>query len=107
MIVKKMLVDFLNDFIVNCCDCTSDVNLDGELDYVYSFLESEVDVEDFVDKYIKRVNLNDRIYKIRSDIIRDFILFYRNENRNEYEDEIVELSEIEKDWIRLYGELNE
>lgn len=104
MIVKEMLIDVLNDFIVNCCDCTSDINLDGELDYIYSFLESEVDVEDFVDKYIERV---DRVYKIRSDIIRDFILFYRNENRNEYEDEIVELSEIEKDWIRLYGESNE
>lgn len=99
-----MLIDVLNDFIINCCDCTSDINLDGELDYIYSFLESEVDVEDFVDKYIERV---DRVYKIRSDIIRDFILFYRNENRNEYEDEIVELSEIEKDWIRLYGESNE
>ena len=104
MIVKEMLIDVLNDFIINCCDCTSDINLDGELDYIYSFLESEVDVEDFVDKYIERV---DRVYKIRSDIIRDFILFYRNENRNEYEDEIVELSEIEKDWIRLYGESNE
>ena len=103
MVEKEILVDVLNDFIVKCCECTSDINLDGELDYVYSFLESEVDVEDFVDEYIERVGLNNRV----SDIIRDFILFYRNENRNEYEDEIVELSEIEKDWIKLYGELNE
>ena len=105
MIVKELLVDFLNGFIVKYCDCTSDINLDGDLDFVYSFLESEVDVEDVVDEYIKKVGLD----KIKSDedIIRDFLIFYKNENRNEYDDEIFSLTDVEEDWIRLYGELNE
>ena len=103
MIVKELLIDFLNEFIVKYCDCTSDINLDGDLDFVYSFLESEVDVKDVVDEYIKKVGLN----KINEDIIRDFLIFYKNENRNEYDDEIFSLTDVEEDWIRLYGELNE
>lgn len=50
---------------------------------------------------------NDKRIKSDEDIIRNFILFYKNENRNEYEDEITDLTEIEEDWIRLYGESNE
>ncbi len=107
MIVKELLIDFLNKFIVKYCDCTSDINLDGDLDFVYSFLESEVDVVDVVDNYIKKNDLESVGVKSDEDVIRDFILFYNNQNRNSYEGEVRRLTETELAWIRLYGESNE
>ena len=36
--------------------------------------------------------------------IRQFILFMKNANRNESEDIILKLSDVEEDWIRLFLE---
>lgn len=87
---RKMLVDFLNYFIGNVCDCTSDINLDGELDYVYSFLESQVDVNDVVDRYIDG-------YSYEKQMLMDFILFYK-----EFEGYDIKLQESEIDLIDLF-----
>lgn len=95
---RKMLIDFLNYFIDNVCDCTSDINLDGELDYVYSFLESQVDVNDVVDRYI-----NNYSYECFKQMLMDFILFYK-----EFEGYDIKLQESEIDLIELFiGERNE
>lgn len=89
---KKMLVNFLNYFIDNCCDCTSDINLDGELDFVYSFLESQVDIDDVVDKYIDGYN-----WECYKQMLMDFILFYK-----EFEGYDIKLQESEIDLIDLF-----
>jgi hypothetical protein len=87
---RKMLVDFLNYFINNVCDCTSDINLDGELDFVYSFLESQVDVDDVVDRYLDG-------YSYEKQMLMDFILFYK-----EFEGYDIKLQESEIDLIELF-----
>ena len=95
---RKMLVDFLNYFINNVCDCTSDINLDGELDYVYSFLESQVNVNDVVDRYIDGYS-----WEWYKQMLMDFILFYK-----EFEGYDIKLQESEIDLIELFlGERNE
>lgn len=93
---RKMLINFLNYFIDNVCDCTSDINLDGELDYVYSFLESQVNVDDVVDRYLDG-------YSYEKQMLMDFILFYK-----EFEGYEIKLQESEIDLIELFiGERNE
>lgn len=95
---RKMLVDFLNYFINNVCDCTSDINLDGELDYVYSFLESQVNVNDVVDRYIDGYS-----WEWYKQMLMNFILFYK-----EFEGYDIKLQESEIDLIELFlGERNE
>ena len=89
---RKMLVDFLNYFIEGFCDCTSDINLDGELDFVYSFLESQVDVDDVVDRYIDGYS-----WECDKQMLMDFILFYK-----EFEGYDIELNESEIDLIDLF-----
>ena len=87
---RKMLINFLNYFIDNVCDCTSDINLDGELDYVYSFLESQVNVDDVVDRYLDG-------YSYEKQMLMDFILFYK-----EFEGYDIKLQESEIDLIELF-----
>lgn len=36
------------------------------------------------------------------DVIIRFILFFKNANRNQNEEEIVELTETEKEWVNLF-----